>query len=181
MKYPWMPMFWGDFFANTLHLSAQEIGAYVCLIAHAWEHDGKIEVRHLLRVSRVTSRHWPKVRAQLEPFFRTTEIRQLWVHARVCEELAKLGEISNKRKDAAMQMHSKRTASATVLHMHPPSQPIESLPNGKGREAPSPQMHGKFADKGNDYRSPPRSKSSNRLEPLPDKRARKAKRSTSEE
>jgi uncharacterized protein YdaU (DUF1376 family) len=174
-------MFWGDFFANTLHLSAQEIGAYVCLIAHAWEHDGKIEVRHLLRVSRVTSHHWPKVRAQLEPFFRTTMDPNFWIHVRVLSELTNAAEISNKRKDAALQMHSKRTASASILHMHPPSQPIESLSIGKGSEAPSMQMHGKFADKGNDYRSPPRSKSENALKPLPDGRARKAKRSTSEE
>jgi uncharacterized protein YdaU (DUF1376 family) len=178
MKYPWMPMFWGDFFANTLHLSAQEIGAYVCLIAHAWEHEGKIEVRHLLRVSRVTPRHWPKVRHQLEPFFRTTEIRQYWVHHRVLDELAKAGEISNKRKDAALQMHSKRTASASVLHMHPPSPSIEKLPNGKGSEAASVQKQGMSRDQGNDYRSPPRTKSSNTLEPT---HLVAAKRSTSEE
>ena len=42
MKYPWMPLFWGDFLANTMHLSAQEAGAYLFLIAHAWENEGKI-------------------------------------------------------------------------------------------------------------------------------------------
>src|SRR5207342_2665701 len=55
MKYPWMPLFWGDFLANTMHLSAQEAGAYLFLIAHAWEHDGEIpgEKVRLARIAHV--------------------------------------------------------------------------------------------------------------------------------
>ena len=42
MKYQFMPVFWGDFLANTMDLTAQEVGAYLLLIAHAWEHDGRV-------------------------------------------------------------------------------------------------------------------------------------------
>ena len=182
MKYPWMPLFNGDLLAKTLHLSTQEFGAYMLLIIHAWTHRATIIVADAQRITRVSNRHWVKVRATLAPFFEpkdgllgsTLEV----VHSRVSEELANAGEISNKRKDAAMQMHANRRASASILHMHPPSQPIESLPNGKGRKAPAVQKQGMSRDQGNDYRSPPRAKSTNVLEPT---HLVAAKRSASEE
>ena len=77
MKYKFMPMFWGDFFANTLHLTAQELGAYTALIGHVWEHDGKIAVTDVQRVARITNRHWQKVRPRVAQFFDTFKVRQL--------------------------------------------------------------------------------------------------------
>jgi len=186
MKYKFMPMFWGDFFANTLHLSAQEIGAYVLLIAHAWEHEGKIPLNGAQRIARVDNRHWQKVWARLEGFFvplvghggKATEVR----HPRCTTELAKAAEISNKRKEAAEQMHSKGNAIASNMH-HTTTflSTLESLDLGKGREAPSLQVQVNWRDPGVDYRSPPRAKSDNVLTPLPDKPLLAAKRSTSEE
>src|SRR5262245_10233507 len=68
MKYPYMPLFWGDLLANIMHLSTLEAGAYMFLIAHAWEHDAKIAVCDLRRVTRITNYHWPRVRDRLEQF-----------------------------------------------------------------------------------------------------------------
>ena len=83
MKYQFMPMFWGDFLANTMHLTAQEAGAYLFLIGHAWEHDGKIAVKDLQRVARVSNAHWHRVRPRLEQFFTTSMVVQYWFHGRV--------------------------------------------------------------------------------------------------
>src|SRR5262245_35241629 len=178
MKYPWMPLFWGDFLANTMHLSAQEIGAYFFLIAHFWEHDGKILTTRseLRRVSRVRADHWPKVWARLSHFFHIDGDPMLgsptWVsHDRVLTELRHAAELSNKRKDAAVQMHSKRNASASVLHMqmhpHLPSpSPTESSLNDKSIQPRARQ--GMSPDKGDHYRSPPKQKSTNVLQPLPE-------------
>lgn len=167
MKYPWMPLFWGDFLANTMHLSAQEAGAYLFLIAHAWEHDGKIPVDRLKRVSRISNYNWPKVRTTLMQFFDTHSESNFWLSQRVIKELTQAGELSNKRKDAALQMHSKRRASATVLHMHPPSQSLSNSSNGSSMEPRARQ--GMSPDRGDDYRAPPREKSDNILQPIPDK------------
>jgi uncharacterized protein YdaU (DUF1376 family) len=57
MKHQWMPIFWGDFLANTMHLSAQEVGAYFLLIAHAWEHGGRVPYDNA-RIARIRSDHW---------------------------------------------------------------------------------------------------------------------------
>jgi len=170
LKYQFMPMFWGDFFANTLHLTAQELGAYTALIGHAWEHDGNIAVEDLQRVARVNSRHWPKVRPRLSPFFEISEVSNLWHHGRVHAELTKAAEISNKRKDAALQMHSKSSANALQTPPHTTTTTtIENLSNGKGSEAPTMQVHVNWRDPGVDYRSPPKKKSDTPLQPLPEK------------
>jgi uncharacterized protein YdaU (DUF1376 family) len=177
MKYQFMPMFWGDFFANTLHLTTQEVGAYVLLIGHAWEHNGKIAVEDLQRVARVSNHNWHRVRHRVIPFFDTLSDTNSWISERVLLELTKAAEISNKRKDAALQMHSKSRANASSLHENSeafasPSTTtttIENLSNGKGREAPTMQVQVNWRDPGNDYRSPPRAKSDNVLTPLPDK------------
>lgn len=137
MKYPFMPMFWGDFFANTLHLSAQELGAYICLIGHAWERGGWIGYDQAQRIARVDNRHWQKVRETLEPFFEVDRdakgLPRRYYHGRVLRELAKAAEISKKRKAAAEQMLSKRSANAQQTMQ----QNASKIPSTKKKENPS--------------------------------------------
>jgi uncharacterized protein YdaU (DUF1376 family) len=193
MKYPWMPLFWGDFLANTMHLSAQEAGAYLFLIAHAWEHEGQIpgdRVR-LARIAHVRHDRWKEVWKTLEPFFERNPVGPVitgpsdhgYHHERVTDELHRLGKIASNRKAAAEQMLSKRSASAEQntpqMTPYPTSTSNrESSLDGKGSEAPSLQAHVNYRDPGVDYRSPPRTKSDNVLEPT---HLVAAKRSTSEE
>ena len=116
MKYPWIPLYCGDFLANTLHLTAAEVGAYFLLIAHAWENDGWIPYDRAQRIARMDNRHWAKARARLEEFFTleqaTEAVPRRYCHGRVSRELAKAAEKSNQNKDAALRMHSKRRANA---------------------------------------------------------------------
>ena len=173
MKYKFMPMFWGDFFANTLHLSAQEIGAYVLLIGHAWEHDAKVPLDGAQRIARVDNRHWRKVWARLEGFFeplvghggQATEVR----HPRVATELAKAAEISNKRKEAAKQMHGKSYANGGANASHQPFlSTVENL-NLESVAEDKPAFARRTDAEERAYRAPPAKKSDNVLAPLPDK------------
>lgn len=166
MKYPWMPLFWGDFLANTMHLSAQEAGAYLFLIAHAWEHEGEIpgDWIRLSRIAHVRQNHWKQTWKALEQFFEPLQGESLirgYSHKRVTTELHRLGEISNKRKGAAKQLHSKSSANAEQTTPLSTSTTNRDFLNGKGRKADDPS-----------YRSPPRAKSDNVLTPLPDKQAK---------
>jgi uncharacterized protein YdaU (DUF1376 family) len=198
MKYPWMPLFWGDFLANTMHLSAQEAGAYLFLIAHAWEHDGKIpsEPVRLARIAHVRQDQWKKVWCALQDFFETTRggpsisrtTDQWYTHHRVTDELQRLGKISNKRKDAAIAKaeHLRSKSRANGDANAPTSTSTSNVESflGKQEEAAPVQMHGPPSlelqlaqkchlgispDQGMDYRSPPRTKSDNPLAPIPDK------------
>jgi uncharacterized protein YdaU (DUF1376 family) len=189
VKYPWMPLFNGDLLANTLHLSAQQFGAYMLLIIHAWEFKAKVKVADAQRIARVGNRHWAEVKATLAPFFDppdgllggALEV----VHTRVATELAIAAEMSNKRKSAAEQMHANRRARAVQVHTRHLHSTSDSLFNGKEGEAQPVQMHGtpgwrpRVDD--DDVRIPPRTKSDNVLEPIPDKPLIAAKRAASEE
>jgi uncharacterized protein YdaU (DUF1376 family) len=176
-KYPFMPLFLGDLLADTLHLGSQCFGAYVLLFCHAWKHDAKIIVKDAQRIARVNNRHWGKVRTILAPFFDPPEGLQgsalEVVHPRVAKELANAAELSNKRSHAAMQMHETRRASASVLHMHPHTHIQKTSlngftePRGSSFEGRAP-LRGMSPDQG-DVRSPPRKKSTNVLQPIPDK------------
>jgi uncharacterized protein YdaU (DUF1376 family) len=203
MKYPWMPLFWGDFLANTMHLSAQEAGAYLFLIAHAWEHAGRIpgESVRLARIAHVRHDQWKKVWGVLENFFEpeavgqsigrpTDQLATGFEHPRVMIELQRLGKISNKRKGAAMHMHSKSYASAEQVHGTNPASAStstsisnrDSSSNGKSMQPRARQddaslelqlaqkKHlGISPDEGMDYRAPPAKKSDNVLKPIPEK------------
>ena len=174
MKYPWMPLFWGDFLANTMHLSAQEAGAYLFLIAHAWENDGKIpgERVRLARIAHVRDDQWNRVWNVVQRFFEAEAhtpligrgTHQCYTHRRVTTELHRLGKISSKRKAAAVQKHSKSSANAEQMHMqttlHPTSKANKDFLNGEGSKAPTAKAAAvDWRNPGDDYRSPPREKS----------------------
>jgi uncharacterized protein YdaU (DUF1376 family) len=124
MSKAWMPFYGGDFVGNTLHLSATEIGAYVLILWHCWEHGGVAPAENaaLCRIARVHPPHWPRIRNALEPLFDITKTPGSWYSKRVGLELTKNGEITNKRKAAAEQMLSKRRANAQQVHTQSQSQ-----------------------------------------------------------
>jgi uncharacterized protein YdaU (DUF1376 family) len=177
-----------------MHLSAQEAGAYLFLIAHAWEHDGKIpsEPVRLARIAHVRQDQWKKVWCALEEFFEIEahgpSISAI-THGRVVNELHRLGKISNQRKEAAKQKHSKSNGAAR------PSTSSSNVDSflGKQEEGSAVQKHsidpraslelqlaqkrhlGISPDEGMDYRSPPRKKSDNPLAAIPDREPEKQK------
>lgn len=224
MKYPWMPMYWGDFLANTMQLTQAQVGAYALLIAYAWENEGVIprDPAMLMRITRSRPRHWKGIWDALQVYWTPIEISkenripgdpyyrvpltQGYTNQRVMAELHKKAKISNERKGAAEQMLSKRPARAqqsTQQTVSPTStstqkeekeekgngtaEPARSLasaltagalahsppipkPNGQPALPPIP-AGGSYRDPGLDYRSPPRTKSTNVLQPLPEGQA----------
>jgi uncharacterized protein YdaU (DUF1376 family) len=124
MSKAWMPFYGGDFIANTLHLNRGEIGSYVLLLWHHWEHGSlPADERELRQIARVHPWHWPRVWKHLKPFFTPDKDNPIRIHqSRILIELHKKDEISNKRKAAAVQMHSKRDANAKQKHTQSQSQ-----------------------------------------------------------
>lgn len=103
-----MPFYGGDFLGNTLHLSGQEVGAYVLILWHCWEHGGAApdDDRQLARIARVHPPHWKKIRQILQPLFDISSTPGQWISKRAVLELTKNEEISSKRKAAAKQKHT---------------------------------------------------------------------------
>ena len=118
---PWMPMWWGDYFGDTKHLSTVQHGCYLQLIGHYWLH-GKLpdDDRALATIvgMRVdTWRRWH--REAIRHFFEDG-----WRHKRIEEELAKLSEYSEIQSSRANRRWRKTDATASPRHMplHPHSE-----------------------------------------------------------
>jgi uncharacterized protein YdaU (DUF1376 family) len=69
-KAPSMPMFWDAYLADTTHLSTEEHGAYLLLLAAMWRRDGSVpdDDKDNARILGLTVAKWRKIKARLEPF-----------------------------------------------------------------------------------------------------------------
>ncbi len=121
-----MPLYVGDFLADTMHLSAIETGIYVRLLMHCWQHKTiPTDNKKLSLIAHCDPRLWHQYRETVLAFFDTVDAFTMQ-HKRVSAELHRSEEISNKNRDAALRMHSKRTANAhanaVLLQSHTQSQ-----------------------------------------------------------
>jgi uncharacterized protein YdaU (DUF1376 family) len=111
MNRPWMPLYVADYLADTAHLGALESGAYLHLIMHYWQTGGlPDDARQLALIAKVSAHSWKKLSPVLQKFFHDG-----WKHKRIEEELAKVSEISEKRRDAANRRHGKQDANAPAI------------------------------------------------------------------
>lgn len=98
---PSMPMFWGDYLADTGHLSTEEHGAYLLLLAAMWmstEPELPDDDRKLARIARSDIRKWrQKLRPAVEDFF---EIRDgNWHQKRLERERVYVKNLSEVRTE----------------------------------------------------------------------------------
>lgn len=108
---PWMPLYIADYRGKTAHLSAAEHGAYLLLIMHYWMSGSvPIEDGPLARIACMTTTEWKRVRPTIAAFFSPD-----WKHNRIDAEIAKMVDISNKRRASAEVRHSKSNANAEQM------------------------------------------------------------------
>ncbi|WP_331373790.1 YdaU family protein [Sinorhizobium chiapasense] len=97
---PFMQLYVSDFIGDTLHLSTEQIGAYMLLLMAMWNAGGRLpsDDAKLARVARVSLKKWKSMAAELMPFFDVDgdDI----VHGRLTEELQKSERKSQSRAAA---------------------------------------------------------------------------------
>ncbi|MGI9192761.1 MAG: YdaU family protein [Chitinophagaceae bacterium] len=97
MSRHWMPLYIGDYLADTRRLSLAEHGAYMLLIMEYWRNGGLPDNdAKLSRILGVSASEWAELAPVLQEFFEPG-----WKHKRIDAELAKNGEISERRAAAA--------------------------------------------------------------------------------
>ena len=109
MSRAWMPMYWADYVADTRHLSRDEHGGYMLLIAHYW-HTGSLpdDDDRLARITLCQSQsEWQRLKLVLQPFFDDG-----WRHKRIDAELSKAAEAYKKRQLASEKGHAARYGKA---------------------------------------------------------------------
>jgi uncharacterized protein YdaU (DUF1376 family) len=104
----WMPVYIGDYLADTMHLSTGEHGAYLLLIFSYWR-IGKPLVdddQELASICRMQAKDWKRIRERIGRFFQIGD--GVWRHKRIEQELERCQEISAKRSGAGAIGAAKR-------------------------------------------------------------------------
>ncbi|NIA72288.1 YdaU family protein [Pelagibius litoralis] len=104
----WMPLYWGDYLRDTMHLRAEGHGAYLLLIAHYWTTGQPLpdDDDYLIAVSRLEAKTWKKLKPTLAKFFTVAD--GTWTQERVEAELAKADKITTAKSEAGLAGAKKR-------------------------------------------------------------------------
>ncbi|EPB5028867.1 DUF1376 domain-containing protein [Escherichia coli] len=87
-----------DYLADTMHLSAEEHGAYLLLMFNYWQTGKPIPKNRLAKIARLTNERWADVEPSLQEFF--CDNGEEWVHLRIEEDLASVREKLTKKSAA---------------------------------------------------------------------------------
>ena len=95
---PYMQLYIADYLADTMHLSAEEHGAYLLLMFNYWQTGKRIPKNRLAKIARLTNERWADVEPSLREFF--CDNGEEWVHLRIEEDLASVREKLTKKSAA---------------------------------------------------------------------------------
>lgn len=125
---PFMQLYVSDFIGDTLHLSTEQIGAYMLMLMAMWNAGGKLpsDDAKLSRVTRMSVKKWKAISADLMPFFAHSD--GSITHNRLTKELRKSESKSQSRAAAgaeggrakALKDNNARMANATYKPQHLP-------------------------------------------------------------
>lgn len=130
---PYMPLYVGDYLADTTHLTTFEHGAYLLILMAMWRGGGtlKNDARLLMKCARVRADKWPAVSRVVLPFF-VVEGSEI-THKRLAIEMHKY--LDRVRKASLAGEHSARSKSlkkrASVLTL---VQPQNNQPEPEPRD-----------------------------------------------
>jgi uncharacterized protein YdaU (DUF1376 family) len=120
MSMPFMPIYWGDYFRDTRHLTCEQHGAYLQLLGSMWNAGGSLpdDDKKLARFTGCTASRWAKISAEVLDFFdrQGGEI----THKRLMFELEKAQEKSIIRSRSGIKgaqakaLKNKNMASANA-------------------------------------------------------------------
>jgi uncharacterized protein YdaU (DUF1376 family) len=144
----WMPLYVGDYLADTRRLSTLEHGAYLLLIMEYWQHGGlPSDEAEIADIAGLSAEQWEAARPRLSRLFKDG-----WRHKRIDEELLKAAEISERRKASAGRRWAKRDANA--LHQaYDGEQELSKFDARAGVSQPQSQPQGEHLDSKNTDRS----------------------------
>jgi len=116
----WMPVFIGDYLADTMHLTTEQHGAYLLLLFHLWRRGSlRDDDATLAKISGLGETAWKLHRPALAEFFKIHD--GLWQHGRVEKERARVTKtkqsMAQKAKSAASSRWGKNDAPSNAQAM----------------------------------------------------------------
>jgi uncharacterized protein YdaU (DUF1376 family) len=102
----WMPIYIGDYLADTGHLSTTQHGAYLLLLMHYWrKRELPEDDKQLAAIAKLPLRIWLDSKDTIQAFFFDG-----WKHKRIEAELQRRAEVSSKRAEAGAKGGSRGRA-----------------------------------------------------------------------
>jgi uncharacterized protein YdaU (DUF1376 family) len=112
----WMPVFIGDYLADTMHLTTEQHGAYLLLLFHLWRRGSlRDDDAVLAKISGLGENAWNLHRPVLAEFFKIH--KGLWQHGRVEKEKARVAaskESTAKRAKAAASSRWRKSDAPSI-------------------------------------------------------------------
>ena len=107
-----MPIYIGDYLADTQRLTTEQHGAYFLLLMDYWR-SGKLPDNDqvLAQITRLSLDAWSNARSMLEQFFSIED--GFWVHKRVENELEQSAQNKAKKHERAVKAAKSRWNNAT--------------------------------------------------------------------
>jgi uncharacterized protein YdaU (DUF1376 family) len=141
-----MPVYIGDYLADTMHLSTEQHGAYLLLLFHLWRrglvHDDDAALAQITGLSKSA---WSNHRPALAAFF---EIREgLWHHGRVERERTRVAAKQHAKSDKAKLAASRRWNKPPVHDSGDASSIANALPGDAKSESESDLLKALFSEK----------------------------------
>jgi uncharacterized protein YdaU (DUF1376 family) len=137
----WMPLWIGDYLADTMSLTTEQHGAYLLLLFAYWRNRGPLpdDDSELRSTTKSCLEHWSSTRQKMLKFF--TVENGHWHHARADKELLLASTRAQKaaakaKKAAEARWGSKETGSDGAPSNAPSNAP--SIPQALHKECPSP-------------------------------------------
>ena len=137
----WMPLWIGDYLADTMHLTGPEHGAYLLLLMHSWR-NGPLpdDDRQLAAIARTDRAAWKDIGPTIRTFFQATPAGL--VQKRLEAERANAASNAERRTEAARTAATKRwhgnaNAMPDACATHAPSN-ARRMPDAMRGECPTP-------------------------------------------
>lgn len=112
----WMPLWIGDYLADTQHLTRSEHGAYFLILLAYWRNGGPLpdDDKRLAAIAKATPREWQVLRPTIAEFFTVGD--GVWKQKRADEEIkssqTRKDKATEKAKAAAQARYKQSTSTA---------------------------------------------------------------------
>lgn len=136
----WMPLYVGDYLADTMHLTTRQHGAYMLLLMHAWRNGGNIPTSEAAQAAivRAPTKEWAKdAEIVLEFFDFDPEGKDGIWHQRVRDELAVAEAMTQQRSKAGKASAAKRERERQRKANENPT-PVEQAMDSRTKPSQSP-------------------------------------------
>lgn len=111
----WMPLYIGDYLADTTRLTTEQHGAYFLLIIDYWRNGPPPNDDEILQnITKMSAKDWARIRTAVMKFF-ILENGQ-WTHSRIERELSEAAASKHKSEEKAKKAAEARWGKAHLEH-----------------------------------------------------------------